>query len=276
MPAYALNSHIALVTGRDGYFLVNRHDRYVGAALELYGEYNAQEGDFLARLLHSGDRVAEVGANIGAHTVGLAKRVGASGRVFAFEPQRACYALLQAQLALNRLDNVFAYNIGLGAAKGELWLPLTDYSRPGNFGGVALSAERGERRERIAVDTLDDLFPDEAPALIKIDVEGMERQVLQGGARLIERARPLLYVENDRVEQSPALIDLLFEYGYRLYWHVPPLYNPDNYFSVERNIYGNVASFNMLCVHGSQHVAASDGLREIKWSGEPHPLAPRR
>jgi len=205
--------------------------------------------------------------------VGLAKRVGATGKVFAFEPQRACYALLQAQLALNELRNVFAYNQALGAQAGTLWVPCIDYGKPGNFGGVALVNSDSGGHETVAVGTLDQFCEEQPVRLLKIDVEEMERRVLEGAEHLLERMKPLLYVENDRVHESRALIDFLLAKGYRLYWHIPPLYNPDNHFRVAQNIFGSVASFNMLCVHDSRACDATAGLREIKWSGETHPLA---
>jgi hypothetical protein len=92
-----LDANGAVVLGRHGYFLVNRNDFYIGKAIEIYGEYGGLESAFLQCLVKEGDNVIEVGANIGAHTISLARSVGPRGRVFAFEPQRACYALLQAQ-----------------------------------------------------------------------------------------------------------------------------------------------------------------------------------
>ena len=272
MRTLALDQHVAVVAGRDGLFLVNRNDQYVGRALEVYGEYGALESEFLKGVLRAGDFVVEVGANIGSHTVGFARHVGPSGQVHAFEPQRACYALLQAQLALNRLGNVVAHNKALGSHPGELWVPAVNYDAPGNFGGVSLDASEGQ--EKVVVDTLDAQFADSDVRFIKADVEGMEREVLEGGRALIARVRPLLYVENDRVDRSPALLELLFGMGYRVYWHIPPLFNPGNYFGVTENIYGNVASFNLFCVHDSWDSTAAVGLREVRSGSEPHPLAP--
>jgi FkbM family methyltransferase len=272
MQALLLDEHLALVTGRDGYFLINRHDRYIGQALEQYGEYSAQESDFLVSLVRQGDMVVEVGANIGAHTVGLARQVGASGRVVAFEPQRACYALLQAQVALNQLDNVNAYWSALGQRRGELWVPAAKYSESGNFGGIALTDVPQEDGEKVSVGTLDEFLPSENVTLLKIDVEGMEREVLEGGLGLLERAQPLLYVENDRVHRSKALIDLLLDHDYRLYWHLPPLYNPDNHFRNHQNVYGNLVSCNMLGVPSSRSVEQAAPLREIFSSAAPHPF----
>ena len=79
MHSLLLNKYIAVVKGRDGFFLVNRNDVYIGKALEIYGEYCGIEGDLLTSLIKPGQTVIEVGANIGSHTVGLAKCVGSTG-----------------------------------------------------------------------------------------------------------------------------------------------------------------------------------------------------
>ncbi len=273
IPRYlTLSKDVAVVAGKDGLFLVNRNDVYIGKSLELYGEYAGLEGEMLMSLVRPGQTVVEVGANIGAHTVGLAKRVGPSGTVFAFEPQRACFALLQAQIALNQLHNVTAFNEGSGAAECDLWLPRIDYSRQGNFGGVSLQRSGTEQMEKVKVRRMDDVFAGASVDLIKIDVEGMEREVIEGARQLIERSRPTLYVENDRVEESAALISLIQACGYRLWWHIPPLFNPGNFFNVKENTFGEVSSLNMLCVHRSSKTVF-ETLTEIKLSADRHPLA---
>ncbi len=72
--------------------------------------------------------------------------------------------------------------------------------------------------------------------------------MLSGAAETIARFQPLLYVENDLKEKSEALIGQLFDLGYRLYWHTPRLFNPENFFKREKNIYGNTVSINMICL----------------------------
>jgi FkbM family methyltransferase len=271
MKALILNESLALVTGRDGMFLVNRKDFFIGKALEIYGEYNGTEAAFLRHLIKPGDTVIEVGANIGSHTIGLAKAVGPAGKVFAFEPQRPCYALLQAQIALNQISNIYSYNVGLGQAREKLWVPHVDYAQLGNFGGVALKRESEADSEPVDVVTLDEQLEGVACSLIKIDVEGMEEPVIRGALKLITKTRPTLYVENDRLEKSKSLVTLIFELGYRIWWHIPPLFSPTNFFNVPQNIYGNVASFNMVCC--DQVHAAVAQLPEIKSINDPHPAA---
>ena len=87
--------------------LYNEHDIYIGRSLDLYGEFSEGECDVFRQLIQPGWTVLELGANIGSHTVFLAKRVGPSGRVIAFEPQRIVFQTLCANIALNNLLNVF-------------------------------------------------------------------------------------------------------------------------------------------------------------------------
>lgn len=257
-----------LVRGRDGWFLANTRDIYLGRALTTYGEYNRHEADFLRPLCEPGGVVVEVGANIGSHTVGLAKQVGPSGRVMAIEAQPAIFRHLCANVALNGLLNVDCRQCGLGGERGTLRIPPIDYSAEGNFGGVSLTA--GDEGEAVDIFRLDDIFPYTRLDLLKIDVEGMETEVLRGAALTILRHGPVIYLENDRVDRSLDLIDTLFTMGYRLWWHIPPLFHPDNFFGERENVYGNVASFNMVGVPRSSGVAF-DGLEEVLDPGF-HPL----
>ena len=271
MRSLILKDNMALVAGRDGYFLVSLNDMYIGRGLACYGEYNADEAAFLKQLIRPGDHVVEVGANIGAHTIGLAKAVGPHGKVYAFEPQRVCFALLQAQIALNQAYNVFAYNQALSRSPESLWMPAVDYTQTENFGGVALAREGGSDAELASVATLDERLDGVPCTLIKIDVEGMEEDVIRGGINVIRTHRPLLYVENDQIAKSQSLIACIQELGYRLWWHIPKLYSPQNFFNMSENIFGETASFNMIC--SCRDLEAVKGLKEIKSPHDPHPAA---
>ena len=236
-----------LTQGKDGYFLYNRNDQYIGRALEKYGEFSGLEMEILRQLCGPAQIVIEVGANIGAHTVGLARRVGPQGRVLAFEPQRLVFQVLCANIALNSLANVDCYWAALGSADGSIVVPELDPTRLTNFGGLSLiGAQQGMH---VTCHTLDRFLSLPQLRLVKLDVEGMEAEVLRGGWQLLQKFKPILYLENDRLERSQALIELVASQGYRMYWHLPPLFNPQNYFSDAENLYPGIVSVNMVCVH---------------------------
>jgi FkbM family methyltransferase len=249
-----------LVHARSGLMLYNRHDIYIGRSLEQYGEFSEGEPDLFRQLVKPGNVVVEAGANIGVHTLVLSELVAQQGLVYAFEPQRVIFQTLCANMALNSRTNVHCRAEALGASPGWTVIPPLDYHRPNNFGGLALG--NYQQGERVAVITLDSLQLPRCDFL-KADVEGMEQSVLEGARETIARHRPLLYVENDRREKSASLIEFILSLGYNLYWHLPRMFNPTNYFRNETNEFGNIVSVNMLGVHRSVK-ASIQGLRPIE------------
>lgn len=236
-----------LIRGRHGWFVYNRHDQYVGQALEAYGEYAEFEVELFARLMAArpDTDLIEVGANMGSQSVPLSRL---ARQFYAFEPQPEMFQLLCGNLALNHCANARAFPVGASESGGVLHVPPVRYDQQGNFGGVGLSSAAAGTP--VFVVTLDDylgiLAPELRVGLMKVDVEGMERRVLAGARRIIERDRPFLYVENDRIAESPALIAWMRQNDYRLYWHCPLLYNPDNFFRNPQNRYPGIAAINML------------------------------
>ncbi len=113
-------------------------------------------------------------------------------------------------------------------------VPYLDYSAVNNFGGLGLGSFR--QGEPVPVLTVDSLQLARCH-LLKVDVEGMESEVLTGATETIARYRPVLYLENDRAEKSPQLIQQLLQLGYRIYWHLPPLFNPNNFFGQTEDIF---------------------------------------
>ena len=261
-----------LVRGRHGAFVANENDIYVGRALLHYGEFSEHEFALLSEICQPGYYVAEVGANIGALTVPIAKRVGPKGRVVAYEPQPVIFQNLCANVSLNSFVHVECINTGLGNVKGIVRVPNYDYAKEDNFGGIELG--NSEVGTEVEVKVFDDCYPYDSLHVMKIDVEGMELQVLEGARGAIEKFLPTLYVENDRVEKSPDLIRFIQSLGYRLWWHAPKLFNVGNFFENAENLWPNIASFNMLCIHSTRSIMRF-GLKEIE-DPEEHILAGRK
>ncbi len=154
--------------------------------------YEAAELAVLERRVPQGATIVDIGANIGNHAIFFARHMRAA-RVIVFEPNPLSLAPLMANILLNRLEDVIVTDhLGLG---------LSDHAGGGfgmgrhdrNLGATKLTAGTGE----IAVETGDNLLADERPDFIKLDVEGMEMQVLAGLEATIARARPRMLVEVD-------------------------------------------------------------------------------
>jgi FkbM family methyltransferase len=253
------NQYVRLKACRQGPMAYMTGDRYVGRWFDLYGEYAEDEWRMLDQLLKPGMVALDIGANIGAHTIPMARKVGPAGRVLAFEPQRQVFQLLCANAALGALANVVARHAAVGREPDEITVPRIDYEKGGNFGGLALGGF--DTGEQVPVVTVDGLGLAQCHVM-KIDVEGMENDVLEGAADTIGRLRPVLYVENDRRERSEELLGRLMSMDFRIYWHLPRLYGPDNFFANPENVFDNIVSRNVLCLPKERDVNVVD-MREI-------------
>jgi len=178
--------------------------------------------------------VLDIGANLGAYTVPIAKELAAAGgSVYAFEPQRIVYYQLCGNVFLNRLDNVYAHCVAIGNQDGALELPSIDYQNSANTGGFSVDANIRSHQNCVSINAakrepmvpmlrLDSLVLPKAPCLIKIDVEGLELQVLQGGADFLARHNyPPLLLEAWSGEWFAAdrakLCDYIAALGYRTF-----------------------------------------------------------
>ena len=245
---------------RSGPMVYNKHDIYVGGSLQKYGEFSVAEQQLFAQIVRAGTLIVEVGANIGAHTVELSRLTGFDGEVHAFEPQRIVFQTLCANLALNQCTNVFARQSAVGEKVGTIAVPAIDPTIRDNFGGVSLREPMfGEVVPLVTLDSLD--LP--ACHLLKVDVEGMEAEVLKGGKRLIDAHRPIMYLENDRAERSEELLTIVEELGYRAYWHLARLFNSANFYGDAADIFPDIDSINILCVP-KETKGMVEGLTPVK------------
>ncbi len=229
---------------RWGPMMFSRFDNVIGRALSLYGEFAEDENTLMDGLVTPGSTVIDAGANVGTVTLFLAQAVGAEGRVYAFEPQLEIFHYLCGNVALGGHKNVVALNAALGDTARTIKVPPVDYGREGNFGAVSLlDMSDGETEVR----TIDGLDLAECQ-LIKIDVEGMEPEVLKGAEETIGRLKPFVYTENKKNDGAPKVIEFFLERDYALYWHFALFFREGNFNNVETNVFGDTGDINMLCV----------------------------
>lgn len=193
----------------------------------------------LASHLAPGDSFYDIGANVGFFSLIAARRIGATGTVYAFEPVSENVGAVRRNALLNSFTNVSVFEVAVGAnsAAGELLLTPWD-------GGSSLSTSEVPPpspldRRAVRVIALDDFIGQEGlrpPSVVKIDVEGAELGVLQGMTETIRRFKPVLIYEVDDGDRNAferrwkALDDFVQRLGYRvsrlessypnLKWHV--------------------------------------------------------
>lgn len=187
------------ITCKQGSFLLFRTNDFISSHLRHKGEWEPALVGVSQLLLHgaSAPFVLDIGANLGAYSIPLGKALqNAGGSIHAFEPQRIIYYQLCGNIFLNSLGNVQAFHAALGDVSGFVDIPEMDYAASINIGAFSLSPQYRAPVTRpsysattypVAMQKLDDLETPRRVTLIKMDVEGHERLVLQGGGAFLAR-----------------------------------------------------------------------------------------
>jgi FkbM family methyltransferase len=194
--------HVA--SGIERYFYTDRgvfvwlDDRRVRCAVDAAPVFvdqpdHVEERTLMRRVLDSlrpGDVFLDAGSHVGLYAIGAAMKVGAEGRVVAFEPTPETVRKMRRNVRLNRLDRqIEIREIALSSARGSAEFVTTGTSM---MNSIFTGAPNGHRRiggpeRRITVPTapLDEFFDPSRRHVAKIDTEGHELAVLRGAERLL-------------------------------------------------------------------------------------------
>ncbi|NMY13964.1 FkbM family methyltransferase [Pseudomonas sp. WS 5019] len=177
---------------------------------KIISNANFYEEDLLAeisRLPIAEGAFCDVGANIGNHSVFFSRILGRD--VYSFEPVLESYGLLSENLKLNGVaSQVQAFNVAIGAMESCGVMQVHE----GNLGASRLVEEEGGG---VKISLLDSILPTQSNiALIKVDVEGYECEVLRGATETIKRCKPVLIIESQSIVSFIELGSILQGYGY--------------------------------------------------------------
>ena len=179
--------------------------------------------------------VIDVGANIGGFAIPVAQSLMSNaGKIYCFEPQRIIFQQLCANSFLNRLDNVFTYNVALGENNGTLDIPELDFGKSQNCGGFSIdpmirkevAAEftniSSGASSAVEMRTLDSFELFENVAFIKADIEGTELEFFKGATETLYQNNypPILFEQWENKdwyeEKADETKSFLIEIGYDL------------------------------------------------------------
>lgn len=228
----ASTSHGAMIVSRlDQHFDPNGTGYGVGYQLLETSMFDGPEVASAVQLLaarrtHHGDGVVAIdcGANIGVHTLEWAVAMTGWGEVLAIEAQERIYYALAGNIALNNCFNARAMHAAVAEKSGVMRMPQPDYMQAGTLGSLELRS--GPQTEfigqtidysdaastQVSTVALDDLGLNRVD-FIKVDVEGMEVEALDGAKRLIEQHKPIVLAEHLKTG-VPALHRWLDSRGY--------------------------------------------------------------
>jgi len=186
-------------------------------SLECWGNptYFSEDERVLSICLKKGDVFVDVGANIGLLSLKAASLVGPTGTVYSIEPHPRIYRYLVGNVHLNRFTNVRALNIAIGDKESITQLTnmrSDDSNRVSPGGGI-----------EVPISTLDRILANEVREIdcLKGDVEGMEKFVLLGARKVLQRTQCVYFETKEKNFRhygysTPELLEIMQELGFRV------------------------------------------------------------
>lgn len=231
----AASDHGPMIVNRFDYQTVADGSSFgVGFDLLETSSFSSNEVDLALSMLelrrrYFGDGVVAIdcGANIGVHTIEWARAMTGWGEVIAIEAQERVFYALAGNIALNNCFNARAMLAAVGDKVGLIKVPVLDHTRPASFGSVELKKKdttefvgqpvdySNDGTKELPCLTLDSLRPHRVD-LMKIDVEGMEREALAGAEDVLRRFKPIVIAEFIKSDKD-GLKSLLEAYDYKIF-----------------------------------------------------------
>ncbi|SFV88885.1 methyltransferase FkbM family [hydrothermal vent metagenome] len=205
----------------------------VGYQIMTTGEFDADEVQFVLALLrlrrqHFGNGVVAIdcGANFGVHSVEWGRLMHNWGHVWSFEAQEKIFYALAGNIIINNCLNVTARLAAVSDKEGYIKIAEPDYSIPSSFGSFELKKtdstefigqeiDYSNPTQEVPLMPLDTL-PITRLDLIKIDIEGMEEEALNGAIKLIQSHHPVLVIEIIKSNKD-NIQTFLEEHGYQTF-----------------------------------------------------------
>lgn len=194
-----------IVEKYDNKFFLPKNDPH---KLALDEEYEPEIRKVAENFIEKGDTVIDVGAFIGYHSLFFSSLVGADGEVLAFEPDPRNFDLLKKNIDINNVENILAFNKGLGAREGEtcLYRDLNNEARTTLSSKVSrASNHKRDKSVKVNVISLDDFLSMHKynPDFIKMDAEGFEYEVFEGMTKTLCNTKNIEVV----FEYTPEWLD---------------------------------------------------------------------
>jgi FkbM family methyltransferase len=171
----------------------------------------------LDMLLRPGMTVYDIGANVGFHAISAARRVGPGARVVCFEPLSNNAKRIEYNASSNKFTNIQVVVTALGKSEGEAAFWTSRQPTWGKLASVGKKPDKFAKEVKVRLRRLDSVVDElklPPPALIKMDVEGSEIDVLEGARQTLERYRPTLLIEAHGT--NAAIENFLLAIGYRV------------------------------------------------------------
>jgi FkbM family methyltransferase len=182
----------------------------------IIGNWEPESQYLFDKLIKNGQTIFDLGANTGIHTLLFSKLAGTKGKVIAFEPLNDNIHEIQENLSINKFTNVKIEPLAISNYVGETSFKLGINNKRGSL--VGIGHETGVT-QTVKVDSLDNYIErtNTFPDFIKIDIEGAEKDAIEGFEKSVSKNYPILYIESHDLSNEKIVSSFLNRHSYVIY-----------------------------------------------------------
>jgi len=221
-----------------------KSDDIIGRSLRDYGEWAQIEISHLCKFIRDGDVVLDVGACFGTHTLAFAEQVGATGSVVACEasPINFRYLKLNAE-ACPYSERIRIVHAAAGRSTDISYAIQQDNK---NFGATSTREANlnGSCPQTVTVDSLEMARLN----FVKLDVEGMEGEVLAGAASTLAGLRPVVFFEVNSISSANLAVNEVKKFQYKFFGDITKAYNENNFRENNINFFNSAAECGIFAI----------------------------
>ena len=174
------------------------NDKGISSELIIYKIHEPLTTSLIIKKLTKGMHCIDIGSNIGYYAILESSKIGNNGMVWSVEPSPQNFETLSKNVILNQRKNIKCYNIAIGSGNGKIDFLISKKSNWSKIKNESDHIENGDKIIQVDIMTLDSFSEKneiKKVDLLRMDVEGYERNIIEGSMNFLEKFKPILMIE---------------------------------------------------------------------------------
>lgn len=208
------------------------NDKGISSELIIHKIHEPLTTSLIVKKLTKGMHCIDIGSNIGYYAILESDKIGKSGIVWSIEPSPQNFETLSKNIILNQRKNIKCYNIAIGEKNGKIDFLISEKSNWSKIKNETDHIENGDKIIQVDIMTLDsfsEMNEIKKVDLLRMDVEGYERNIISGSMNFLEKFKPILMIEVHKMimgnYETKEFLEKLQKLNYECEFFIPRIFD---------------------------------------------------
>ncbi len=207
-------------------------DKGISSELIIHKIHEPLTTSLIIKKLTQGMHCIDIGSNIGYYAILESSKIGDNGTVWSIEPSPQNFETLSKNIILNQRKNIKCYNIAIGDENGKIDFLISEKSNWSKIKNKIDHIENGDKTIQVDIMTLDSFSQKneiKKVDLLRMDVEGYERNIIEGSINFLEKFKPILMIEVHKMimgnNRTNEFLEKLQKMNYECEYFIPRVFD---------------------------------------------------